>query len=157
MNRSSPKKGRLRTTVSDMLQLDPNKLAVDLGISIQNWEATKAFYCDVLGMEHVADMPVPTVIGSGGLMHRVQSGETTLKFVEMNNPSRTLVPGGPGRAMGLRYMTIWVRNLRDVVEECRAANFRIALEPVQVRPGVMITMIEDPDGNWVELLQNDPD
>jgi predicted enzyme related to lactoylglutathione lyase len=26
--------------------------------------------------------------------------------------------------------------------------------PTEIRPGVRIAMIEDPDGNWVELLEN---
>jgi glyoxylase I family protein len=137
-----------------MLQLDPNKPAVDFGIAIRDWVATKAFYCELLGLEHVADIPMP--VSGGGIMHRVQAGGTTLKFVEMTTPPRTLVPGGPAAAIGIRYLTIWVRNLTDAVESCGGGGYTVALEPVTVRPGVMIAMIEDPDGNWVELLQNDP-
>jgi catechol 2,3-dioxygenase-like lactoylglutathione lyase family enzyme len=137
-----------------MLQLDSNKTAVDFGISIRDWNATKAFYCDLLGLEHTADMPMP--VAGGGTMHRVQAGGTTFKFVEMNEPSRTMVPGGPATAIGIRYLTIWIRNLTAAVDGARSAGCKIALEPVTVRPGVMITMIEDPDGNWVELLQSDP-
>jgi catechol 2,3-dioxygenase-like lactoylglutathione lyase family enzyme len=137
-----------------MLQLDPNKSAVDFGITIRSWDATKAFYCDLLGLVHVMDMPMP--VSGTGTMHRVQAGDTTFKFVEFDNQSRTHVPGGPGTAIGIRYLTIWVRNLAEIVEACRAAGYAIALEPTVVRAGITITMIEDPDGNWVELLQNDP-
>jgi catechol 2,3-dioxygenase-like lactoylglutathione lyase family enzyme len=144
----------VRTTVVSMLQLDPQKPAVDFGITIRDWDDTKGFYCDLLGLPHVMDMPMP--VSGAGTMHRVQAGNTTLKFVEFNEPSRIHVPGGPGAALGIRYLTIWVRNLLDAVETCRAAGHRIALEPTTVRAGVLITMIEDPDGNWVELLQNDP-
>jgi hypothetical protein len=27
------------------------------------------------------------------------------------------------------------------------------MEPREIRPGVSIAMVEDPDGNWVELLK----
>jgi glyoxylase I family protein len=137
-----------------MLQLDPAKTAVDFGITIRSWDATKAFYCDLLGLTHVMNMPMP--VSGPGTMHRVQAGETTFKFVEFDNPSRTHVPGGPGTAIGIRYLTIWVRNLAESVDACRAAGYAIALDPVTVRAGITIAMIEDPDGNWVELLQHDP-
>jgi glyoxylase I family protein len=137
------------------LELDPNKAAVDLGISIRNSESTLAFYCGLLGLQHVLDMPMPGGVAGGGVMHRVQAGATTLKFVKLDNVPAMNVPGGPGKATGIRYLTIWVRNLHAAVESCRAAGHVIAMEPSVIRPGVTITMIEDPDGNWVELLQND--
>jgi glyoxylase I family protein len=136
-----------------MLELDPNKAAVDIGITITNWDATKAFYCDLLGLPHAGDMPMP--IAGGGTMHRVQCGDTTFKFVELNTTPSLSAPGGPGGAVGMRYLTIWVRNLTDTAAAAKAAGHTLAVEPVTIRPGVSICMIEDPDGNWVELLQFD--
>jgi catechol 2,3-dioxygenase-like lactoylglutathione lyase family enzyme len=135
-----------------MLELDTDKASVDLGISIRSWEATKAFYCDTLGLQHSGDMPMP--ISGGGTMHRVQCGTTTFKFVEMKHVPRVQVPGGPAVAQGLRYLTIWVRNLAAGTEAARAAGYAVVVEPVEVRAGVTISMLEDPDGNWVELLQH---
>jgi catechol 2,3-dioxygenase-like lactoylglutathione lyase family enzyme len=137
-----------------MLELDQTKPGVDLGIVISSWERTRAFYCELLGLEHVMDMPMP--VSGAGTMHRVQAGATTLKFVGFENTPAASLPGGPGAGVGLRYLTIWVRNLTDTVEAARAAGHPVVLEPMVVRPGVTITTIEDPDGNWVELLQNDP-
>ncbi len=139
------------------IELDPNKPAVDLGISVRDSTATLAFYCGLLGLEHVMDMPMPGTVAGSGTMHRVQVGATTLKFVSLTDKPTTNVPGGPGAATGIRYLTIWVRNLHETLEGCRAAGHVIALEPTIVRAGITICMIEDPDGNWVELLQNDPE
>ena len=52
-------------------------------------------------------------------------------------------------ATGLRYVTLTVSNLADVIEECRAAGVSVAVPaPItEVRPGVTIGMVEDPDGN----------
>jgi glyoxylase I family protein len=137
-----------------MLELDQNKPAVDLGIVIASWERTRAFYCELLGLEHVMDMPMP--VAGSGTMHRVQVGATTFKFVAYDKIPPASLPGGPGAGVGLRYLTIWVRNLAPAVDAARAAGHAIVMEPLMVRPGVTIAMIEDPDGNWVELLQNDP-
>ena len=45
-------------------------------------------------------------------------------------------------------------NLEAAVEECKAAGYNNPVPIRESRPGVNIAMIEDPDGNWVELLQH---
>ena len=51
------------------------------------------------------------------------------------------------------YFTITIDNLEDAVTECVAAGYANPVPIRESRPGVNIAMIEDPDGNWVELLQ----
>jgi glyoxylase I family protein len=134
---------------------DPNKIGVDLGIIIANWDATKAFYCDTLGFEHVMDMPFP--LGSGGTMHRVQAGDCTLKLTEFNTtPDTKNPPGGATGAIGLRYFTFWVRNLEEIHQRCISGGYVISTPLTEVRPGVRIFLVDDPDGNAVEFLQADP-
>ena len=52
-------------------------------------------------------------------------------------------------------VTIYVTNLDDVVEQVRAAGHAIALETVTstVVPGLRVAIVEDPDGNFVELVE----
>jgi catechol 2,3-dioxygenase-like lactoylglutathione lyase family enzyme len=38
------------------------------------------------------------------------------------------------------------------VADCEAAGYKIAVPTTELRPGITIAIIEDPDGNWVELL-----
>ncbi len=57
-------------------------------------------------------------------------------------------------ASGYRYWTISVSNLDELAQACEAAGYKIAVSPREIRPGIKITMIEDPDGNWVELLES---
>ena len=136
-----------------LVQIDPKKDGVDLGIVIRDWEASKRFYCDTLGFVHVMDMPFPL---NPGTMHRVQAGATTLKLTQLGTtPDAQNPPGGATAAVGIRYFTFWVRNVAAVAEACRAAGYKIALPLTEVRPGVNILMVEDPDGNWVEFLQSE--
>ncbi|MBI5087433.1 MAG: hypothetical protein HZB15_00790 [Actinobacteria bacterium] len=44
-------------------------------------------------------------------------------------------------------------NIDEMTEACRAAGYRVAIPVTLLRPGITISMIEDPDGNWVEFLQ----
>lgn len=134
------------------ISLDPSKSGVDIGIVISDSAKSLHFYRDTLGLEHVMDMPMP--VGGGGTMHRVACGGTTLKLVcWQQTPDGANPPGGLSTATGLRYITLWITNLDDAVAACAAAGYHVATKPVEVRPGVRIAMIEDPDGVWVELLQ----
>ena len=45
-------------------------------------------------------------------------------------------------------------NLDEATKQCADAGYTVAWEPREIRPNVRIAMIEDPDGNWVELLEN---
>ncbi len=128
------------------------KSAIDLGIVIADSDRSLAFYRDLLGFEHVADTPMP--IAGGGTMHRLNCGDTLIKLVALKNtPAETSTGGIPAR-LGMRYFTMIVSNLEEIVEACTAADVPIAVPITEVRAGVTIAMVEDPDGNWVEFVQN---
>lgn len=128
-----------------------SKDSIDLGIVVQDGEAALRFYRDTLGFEHVGDMPM----GGGGTMHRLMCGTSLIKVIEYEEerPAKA-APGGIGSATGYRYWTISVSNLDQLVESCEAAGYTVAVAPREIRPGVRISMVEDPDGNWVELLES---
>ncbi|HTO08692.1 MAG TPA: VOC family protein [Myxococcota bacterium] len=126
------------------------KDSIDLGIISVNGPAMLAFYRDVLGLAHQGDMPMPT----GGLMHRLACGTSVIKLVVPDKPPASrAAPGGIGGGTGYRYWTISVSNLDDVVSAAQSAGHKIVIPRRKVRAGVEIAMLEDPDGNWVELLE----
>ena len=125
------------------------KDSIDLGIVARDPAAALAFYRDVLGLEDLGESPMP-----GGTMHRLQCGTSMIKIVSLRRqPEAFAPPGGIGGATGYRYWTISVSNLRDVVASAEQAGRTIVVPPTELRPGITIAMIEDPDGNWVELLE----
>lgn len=127
------------------------KSAIDLGIVITDSERSLAFYRDLLGFEHVADIPMP--LGGGGTMHRLNCGDTLVKLVKFDDNPPPAVAGGITGAAGFRYFTMIVSNLAEIMAECEAAGVKVAVSMREVRPGVSIGMVEDPDGNWVEFVQ----
>ncbi len=127
------------------------KSAIDLGIVIGDSERSLAFYRDLLGLEHVMDSPMP--IGGGGTMHRLQCGDTTIKLVALTTTPPAPVPGGIPASQGLRYLTLIVNNLEEIVSACEAADVPVAVPISEVRPGVRIAIVEDPDRNWVEFVE----
>ena len=59
---------------------------------------------------------------------------------------------GSCSATGYRYWTITVSNMGDVVSACAAAGAKVVMTAREIRPGVKIAIVADPDGNWVEFL-----
>ena len=127
------------------------KDSIDLGIVVNDGQAALKFYRDTLGLEHVADTPMP---GGGGTMHRVMCGTTLLKLVALDKvPEAKAPPGGIQGATGIRYFTISVADVARVANGCESAGYKVVVKPREIRPGVSIAIVEDPDGNWVEFLQ----
>ena len=126
------------------------KESIDLGIVTTQPEAMLAFYRDELGFVEEPSVPFP----AGGTMHRLHCGTSLIKIVApTKDPAEAAPPGPIPRATGLRYWTISVSNLEAAVGVCSEKGRKIVVPPTEVRPGTTIAIIEDPDGNWVELLQ----
>lgn len=131
------------------MALDVTKDSIDLGIVVRDIDAMLVFYRDTLGLPLTADMPMP-----GAHMWRIGCGTTVIKLVKLNNiPADGNPPGGIGGATGLRYFTISVSNLAEATAACEAAGYAVVRKPVEIRPGVTISIVADPEGNWVEFLQ----
>ena len=126
------------------------KSAIDLGLVTQNAEAMLAFYRDILGLPFEATLTMP----DGTVMHRLTCGQTTLKLLQhQKTPNSAAAPEGITGATGIRYFTISVTNLAEMLTHCAAAGVPIPVGQTEIRPGVQIAMLEDPEGNWVELLE----
>jgi catechol 2,3-dioxygenase-like lactoylglutathione lyase family enzyme len=130
--------------------LELTKDSVDLGIVVADANAALAFYRDTLGFAYQGEMPVP----GGGKMHRLLCGTSLIKLVSFDKtPQARPAPGGLAGGTGYRYWTISVSNLDELTRHCEERGYKIAVRPREIRPGIKIAMIEDPEGNWVELLQ----
>ena len=126
------------------------KDSIDLGIVVGDAEASLAFYRDVLGFEPAGEMPMP----GGGTMHRLMCGTSMVKLVHpATEPPAKAPPGGIPGAYGYRYFTISVSNIAEVTDTVAAAGYKVVVPVRDLRPGITIAIVEDPDGNWVEFLQ----
>lgn len=132
------------------MAIELTKDSIDLGIVTRNPQPMLTFYRDTLGFEHQGEMPMP----GGGSMQRLMCGTSLIKIVTPGNLSdKDAAPGGIPGATGYRYWTISVANLDALTEACAAAGAPVPVRPTEIRPGIRIAIVEDPDGNWVEFLQ----
>ncbi len=128
------------------------KDAIDLGIVTTNSDAMLTFYRDVLGFRHEGDISLQAV--GIKVMHRLWFGNSLIKLVvPLETPKATAAPGGILGGSGYRYWTMTIHNLDEVLRDVEAAGHKIVWPRTEVRPGVVVGMVEDPDGNWVEFIQ----
>jgi len=126
------------------------KDSIDLGIIVRDADAALKFYRDTLGLEYQTALDMP----GGMTMHRLMCGTSVIKILTFEKaPEASAPPGGLPGATGYRYWTITCSNLEEVTDAAAAAGYNVTMGAREIRPGISISMIEDPEGNTVELLQ----
>jgi lactoylglutathione lyase len=97
----------------------------------------RKFYSDILGFAEQS--------WSGGAAFRL--GESLLLLEE--DRAATIDP--VRQAKGWRYITLQVADIDAVHDELRSKGVREGLAPITLGEVARISMILDPDGNWIEL------
>lgn len=126
------------------------KDSVDIGVYVRDIDACLRFYCDGLGLPKDGEVQFP----GDRTQHRLRIGKSLLKLMQF--PDGEAPPAGPPGRMaqaGIRYFTIAVRDLPGIVKHLESKGLTFVVPPREARPGVTIAMIEDPEGNTVELLE----
>ena len=127
--------------------MKPAKDSLDLGIIVSDIKASLKFYKDLLGLEFVGITPL-----GFGTMHRLRFGSSDFKLVD----PKTVPPKGAAgmdKQLGFRYVTFAVKNLSEICAELRKKGIEFTEPEREVRPGVRIAMVKDPDGNIVEFVE----
>ena len=123
---------------------------IDLGLVVRDIEPCLAFYRDVVGLPVLFDFELP----GGSHMWQLAVGECVLKLVtHKDTPAAANPPGGSRGGTGLRYFTIGTDDIDAAVAKCEAAGAPIPLPVLQMMPGIRIAMVEDPEGNVLEFLE----
>jgi catechol 2,3-dioxygenase-like lactoylglutathione lyase family enzyme len=121
---------------------------VEVGIVTNNIEKMLPFYRDLLGLSLQGKIEYP-----GGEQHRFAVGDNIVKLAVLTPaPAGQAIPDGPWKATGIRYYSLAVANLREVVEAVRGAGLQIPTEVTEINPAFGFAFITDPDGNWIELF-----
>lgn len=123
---------------------------IDVGLVSADIGGAIRFYQDLLGFPVAGSVQIPTV----GLVTRFRVGDAVLRvLVPDETPAPPLADGGFAKRVGIRYLALKISNLSETVDAVAAAGFRIALPIQTLRAGVDVALVEDADGNIVELME----
>jgi catechol 2,3-dioxygenase-like lactoylglutathione lyase family enzyme len=111
------------------------QIAVSMGV--RSLSEHRRFYGDILGFAEQS--------WSGGPAFRL--GDSLLLLEE--DGAATVDP--VRQATGWRYITLQIADIDAVHDELRGKGVREGLAPITLGDVARISMILDPDGNWIEL------
>ena len=112
---------------------------IGIRMGVRSLEAHRKFYSEALGL---TEEPRPT-----GAAFR--AGETLILLDE--SPDAPSDAGMAGR--GWRYITFQIFKVDEEHAQVLAAGGREAMPPTTLGTTARISMVRDPDGNWIELSQ----
>jgi glyoxylase I family protein len=124
------------------------KDSLDLGVIVSDIKASLNFYQELLGLEFKGETPLPF-----GTMYRMGFGTSDFKLILPNKmPEKGKV--GLTSQLGLRYVTFVIENLTEVCDQLKTKGVEFAMDVTEIRPGVTIAMVKDPDENIVEFVKH---
>ena len=118
-------------------------------LRVNDLEASKRFYCEVLGMKLLREKEYP-------------DGKFTLAFVGYGDEDSSAVIeltynwGKTSYTLGdaFGHVAIGTEDIRAACEKIRAAGGKITREPGPMKHGTtLIAFVEDPNGYKIELIQ----
>jgi catechol 2,3-dioxygenase-like lactoylglutathione lyase family enzyme len=126
--------------------------AIDIGIVTTNNIEMLDFYQNILGLEKEVEIPFPGL----GHVNKLSFGCGYIKILVLENDPANINPTGDfSTSNGIRYITINLSNLDEILESCNLHNINIINSGTVIRPGVTVAIIQDPDGNLLELMQSE--
>ena len=127
------------------------RIAVDVGVVVTDMDTALAFYRDALGLEQIGDFRT-SLIGAGRMV-QLQHGTSIVKLVQMDDAPAQASPSGLTGGRGYRYITLMVADIADMAARSEGASAPVALPLTTLGNGAQILMVEDPEGNIVEFVQ----
>jgi glyoxylase I family protein len=119
------------------------------GIVVRELGPMADFYGRVIGLEYLGDLQLP-----GILMKRFTLGDAGLKLLQLDEPPKSARPGGvTAGTAGIRYLTVEVPDVAETVARCVASGCAVPMPTFEHDLGLTVAVVEDPEGNWVELIE----
>lgn len=141
---------------------------LEVGLAVRDMTRMRAFYEGALGLSFVSEIYVGSAKAAraalspdGYTVVRLQSQKG--ERIKLLQPDRLPAAGdAPGQGFileraGASYLTFIVDDLKALVGDLirHGAELLTGSEPVEVRPGVWLTFLSDPEGHIVEIVQYD--
>ena len=135
-------------------------------VSVSNMKQSVSFYRDVIGLSVVREMEregneISQVLGYDNTHLKIAmlglDGEQghVLELIEYVNPNSSARPTAERSVLGASHLAFYVDDIQQTFQHIVANGGQKLNPPVMVAPGRSACYMQDPDGNWIELLQQD--
>lgn len=125
-------------------------------VSVRNIEESSGFY-SIFGFKLVLRWAASD--GSLEIAHYLRSDGFLLEMFQYKAneslPFQDRAAGNDLDELGIKHIAFRVDNIRSVFEELRNMDCGKMTEILSGRTGIDYFFIADPDGNWVEVVQDD--
>jgi predicted enzyme related to lactoylglutathione lyase len=134
------------------MAVELSRPVLNVGIVTVDFDRMSRFYCGFFGFRALPPIAFP----GSGVVHRFMAGESTLRLMVPDvQPHRNGAAGDFLSATGFRYMTVAVTDVDAATAEIEEYGGTVAFGPLAISSRAKIAQIRDPDGNWIELVQED--
>ena len=132
------------------------------GFVVADLDKAVAFYRDAMGL--AVDVtrerkggPITQVVGYEDAHLKIallsMGNGHTLELIQYVHPKGTARPTDERNHLGATHLAFNVEDMEQTVEHLIGHGAQGLNPPVEVMPGRKVCYLQDPDGNWIELLE----
>jgi catechol 2,3-dioxygenase-like lactoylglutathione lyase family enzyme len=134
------------------------------GFVVRDRAAALTFYRDALGLDVVSEYErqgaaIDRVVGYEGTHLKSAlldlGGGHMLELIQYVSPSPEARPTDERNVIGAAHIAMLVKDIASLSEKLVAAGAAVINPPTELAPGRLACYLQDPDGNWLELVQVD--
>ena len=145
-----------------------SKAVVDIGIVVKDLDKSAKFYTDVLGCKEVKGFKVSAEKTTAfGLANNQPATIRVFVLDDTEGQPRTSLklmsfPDAPGKSqdqkyihstIGVSYLTLFVTDMDAAVARAKKAGVKLlGKTPAALGGKIKLTTLQDPDGNFIELI-----
>ena len=135
------------------------------GLVVRDVEASADFYMNVIGLKEVARRerdggPISDVVGyenthlKAVLLGLDENNGHILELVQYIRPEASDRPTEERAVLGASHLCFDVDDINATFNAMIANGAKELNRPIEVSPGRVVCYLQDPDGNWIELIQS---
>ena len=133
------------------------------GFVVRDLDRSMAFYRDVVGLQVVASRerqgaPISHLIGYDDVHLKAHllsaGGDHVLELIQYVHPMGTERHSEERNNLGAAHLAFNVRDIDSTFAQLVSRGARGLNLPAEVAPGRRVCYMQDPDRNWIELIED---
>ncbi len=134
------------------------------GFVVRDRDKAVAFYRDIVGLNVISEYKrigpkIDQVVGYEDVHLKLAlldlGGGHILELIQYVNPPPDERPTAERSVLGAAHLAFEVKDISAMFAKMSEGGAKMMNPPVQIAPGRIACYFQDPDGNWLELMELD--